>query len=304
LDERLDLVHVHYAVPHALCASLAMDMLAAVGKQIPVVTTLHGTDITLVGRSPAFFPAVRLGIQRSNAVVAVSEWLRQETIRHFRLPNPIHVIHNFVDGDVFQRRDMPALRRRYAKDEERVDMHVSNFRPVKRVGDVARVFAEIAKAMPAKLLMVGDGPERGAAMTLARDLGVMNRTWFLGSQDRVQNLLPLADILLFPSDGESFGLVAAEAMACEAPVIAADRGGIPEVIVHGKTGILCPVGDIGAMAKAAIEILASEEKRREMGAAGRRDVLERFNPEDKVGQYEDLYAGLVSQRAAEPVAVN
>jgi len=302
LDERLDLVHAHYAVPHALCASLAMDMLTAVGRQIPVVTTLHGTDITLVGKAPSFFPAVRLGIQRSDAVVAVSEWLRQETLKHFRLPNHIRVIHNFVDGEVFARKENPRLRRRYAKDNEAIAMHVSNFRPVKRVEDVVRTFSRIAESRPAKLLMIGDGPDRKAAMNLARELDVMNRVWFLGKQDYVQNLLPLADVLLFPSDGESFGLAAAEAMACETPVIATRRGGIAEVVTHGRTGFLCPVGDVDCMAKAAIDILSSPDKRRAMGAEARQDILTRFSPQKIVGQYEELYGSLLGQQSADVAA--
>jgi N-acetyl-alpha-D-glucosaminyl L-malate synthase BshA len=294
LDEKLDLLHVHYAVPHAICASLAMDMLTAVGRQIPVVTTLYGTDITLVGRSPSFFPAVRLGIQRSDAVVAVSNWLREETEKTFRLPKDIKVIHNFIDGEVFKPANRPALRRRYAEDEERIVLHVSNFRPVKRVEDVVRTFERIVKEVPAKLVMVGDGPDREQALHLARELGVMDRTWFLGRQDYVQNILPLGDLLLFPSDGESFGLAAAEAMACEVPVIAANRGGIPEVIRDGVTGFLCPMGDIEAFAKASLEILRSPEKGEAMGAAARKDILERFSPEKIVGQYEGLYQTLTS----------
>ncbi|OPZ10230.1 MAG: D-inositol 3-phosphate glycosyltransferase [candidate division BRC1 bacterium ADurb.BinA364] len=295
LDERLDLVHVHYAVPHALCAALAMEMLMAVGRRIPVVTTLHGTDITLVGISPSFFPAVRLGIMRSDRVVAVSQWLRRKTIEHFQLPNEIEVIYNFVDGEVFKPRGQINRRRKYAEDHEKILAHVSNFRPVKRVLDVVRIFAKIAAAMPAKLLMIGDGPDRNAAIQLARDLGVMDRAWFLGKQEYVQNLLPLGDLLLFPSDGESFGLAAAEAMACESPVIGADCGGLPEVVRHGETGILCPVGDVEGMARAAIELLSSPERLKAMSQAARQDILQRFHPEAVVLQHEELYSSLIGQ---------
>lgn len=297
LDERLDIIHVHYAVPHAICAMLAMEMLSAVGRQIPVVTTLHGTDITLVGRAPSFAPAVRLGITRSDAVVAVSNWLREETLATLRLPNNIKVIHNFVDANVFRPGTTSVPRRRFAADDEKIVMHVSNFRPVKRVRDVVLTFAQIASDMPSKLLMIGDGPDREQAISLAREMGIMNRVWFLGRQDFVQEFLPMADVLLFPSDGESFGLAAAEAMACGVPVIAARRGGIPEVIDDGLTGYLCPVGDTVAMADAAVKLLKDDDLRLKMGDAARQAMLKRFPPSRIVPQYEALYTALMAGNA-------
>ncbi len=305
VDERLDVIHVHYAVPHAICAMLAMEMLTAIGRHIPVVTTLHGTDITLIGRAPGFAPAVRLGIQRSDAVVAVSEWLRKQTISALRLPdNSINVIYNFVDAEVFRPGATSVPRARFAADDEKILMHVSNFRPVKRVLDVIKTFAALVKDVRAKLLMIGDGPDRESALQLARELGVLDRVWFLGKQDYIQEFLPMADVLLFPSDGESFGLAAAEAMACGVPVIAARRGGIPEVVTEGQTGFLCPVGDTEGMAEAARRILADDALHQSMAAAAREDMLRRFPPASIVPQYENLYTILIAKAAAQKGPVN
>lgn len=292
----LDLLHVHYALPHALSAGLAIEMLPP-EQRIPTVTTLHGTDITLVGSNPAFLPVVRMGLARSDAVVSVSHWLAEETRRRFGLcaKGPrCGVIHNFVDPEIY-RPDLPgpAPRSRFAAADEKILCHISNFRPVKRVADVVRVFARVAAERPSRLLMVGDGPDRATAYETARALNVADRVQFLGFQDNVPGLLALSDLLLFPSEYESFGLAVLEALATELPVVCSDGGGLPEVMVQGETGYMCPVGDVDAMARRALEILADPELATRMGRAGRRRALEHFHPDRIVGAYERLYQHLI-----------
>lgn len=254
LKENLDILHVHYAIPHAYAAFMARQILRDQGIEIPVVTTLHGTDITLVGQLPAYKPAVCFSINHSTAVTAVSEALRKETISQFNIKRDIEVIPNFVDIQRYGRGDA-AARARIAPPGVSIVSHVSNFRKVKRIPDVLHVFARIAETCPAKLVLVGDGPERPEAETLARRLGIVEHVLFLGKTSEVERILGISDLFLLPSESESFGLAALEAMASGVPVIASRVGGLPEVINHGVNGFLEPVGDVEAMATHAIQLL-------------------------------------------------
>src|ERR1700723_1377319 len=269
----LDLLHVHYAIPHSVSALLARQMLAAkpMGQKLPFVTTLHGTDITLVGLDRSYLPITRFSIEQSDGVTAVSNYLRNRTISIFDIKNHIEVIYNSVNCDIYKRNlDMAAeMRKEYALSDERVLVHLSNFRPVKRLTDVIEIFDRVHKQVPSKLLLIGDGPDRSVAEWLAVQKGIPAEVLFLGKQDRVQDKLAIADIMLMPSELESFGLAALEAMACEVVPIATRAGGVPEVIEHGKSGYLADVGDVETMARYAIELLNHEQQLREMGKQGR-----------------------------------
>ena len=286
----LDLLHVHYAIPHSVSALLARQMLAANGRKLPFVTTLHGTDITLVGADRSYLPVTRYAIEQSDGVTAISKYLQQRTVQEFEIKRPIQVIYNFVNCDLYRRDEGAAQRRaRYAKPEERVLVHLSNFRPVKRIPDVIEIFDRVQKKIPARLLLMGDGPERSPAEWLVRRKGLQDRVDFLGKQNRVQEMLAIADVLLLPSELESFGLVALEAMACEVPPIATRAGGIPEVIDHGETGFLAEVGDVETMARCAIEILSDEKRLREMGVKARWEAETRFCSSSIIPEYEKFY---------------
>ena len=285
-EYKLDLFHVHYAIPHAITGFLAQQMLGAGAPKL--ITTLHGTDITLVGQDRSFFEITRFGIDRSDGVTAVSEFLRRMTADEFEVKKPIEVIYNFVDLSVYGRA-RHVDRSAYAAEGERILLHVSNFRPVKRVVDVVRIFERVAREVPSVLLMVGEGPERASAQALARRLGLHDRVRFLGRRDRVEELAGIADVFLLPSELESFGLSALEAQACEVPVVGSDAGGLPEVVKHAETGFLLPVGDIEGMAARTIEILKDEEHRRCLGHAGRRRAAALFGSERVVTQYERFY---------------
>jgi N-acetyl-alpha-D-glucosaminyl L-malate synthase BshA len=285
-EHKLELLHVHYAIPFAITGFLAQQMLGAGAPRL--VTTLHGTDITLVGQDRSFFEITRFGIDRSDGVTAVSEFLKRMTVDEFEPRTPIEVIYNFVDLGVYGRA-RPSERSAYAAEDERILLHVSNFRPVKRVVDVVRIFERVAREVPSVLLMVGEGPERASAQALARRLGLQDRVRFLGRRDRVEELAGIADVFLLPSELESFGLSALEAMACEVPVVGSDAGGLPEVVKHAETGFLLPVGDIDGMAARSIEILKDEEHRRCLGQAGRRRAAALFGTDRVVSQYERFY---------------
>lgn len=289
--EKLDILHVHYAIPHAYAAFMARQILADQGIHIPVVTTLHGTDITLVGQLPAYKPAVCFSINRSTAVTAVSESLRAETIREFNIERDIQVVPNFVDVKRYGRGDASA-RSRIAQPDEAIVCHVSNFRKVKRIPDVLRVFEEIRAQRAAKLVMVGDGPERLPAERLAAELGISQDVLFLGKTSNVERILGVSDLFLLPSETESFGLAALEAMASSVPVIASRAGGLPEVVDHGVTGYLEDIGDVSAMAQRALHILSSESTLA-MFSQQALEAAHRFSME-QIGQaYLDLYTSLL-----------
>jgi len=288
----LDLLHVHYAIPHSVSALLARQMLAAKPQKqrLPFVTTLHGTDITLVGLDRSYLPITRFSIQQSDGVTAISKYLRERTMREFDVKNNIEVIYNFVNCDSYCRNAAtPEQRREYAKEDERILVHLSNFRPVKRITDAIEVFYRVRQKIPAKLLMIGDGPDRSRAEWLAVQKGIHNDVLFLGKQDRVAEKLAMADIMLMPSELESFGLAALEAMACEVVPIATRVGGVPEFIEHGKSGFLANVGDVDAMAKFAIDLLSDEARLRETGKASRSVAQSRFCSSKIIPQYEEFY---------------
>jgi N-acetyl-alpha-D-glucosaminyl L-malate synthase BshA len=256
--EKLDLLHVHYAIPHASAAYMAKQILKTHGIHIPVVTTLHGTDITLVGKDPSYEPVVTFSINQSDGVTAVSEDLKQDTYKHFAISKEIEVIPNFIDLDRFKKQKKEHFKKAIAPHGEKLLVHTSNFRKVKRIEDVIRVFSEVRKQIPSKLLLVGDGPERTAMENLSRQLDACDDVRFLGKLDAVEEVLSVCDLFLMPSEKESFGLAALEAMACEVPVISSDAGGIPELNVHGKTGFISKVGDVADMVKHALFILKDE----------------------------------------------
>ena len=298
-SESLDLLHVHYAIPHSVSALLARQMLAARGRRLPFVTTLHGTDITLVGLDRSYLPITRYAIQESDGVTSISQYLRDKTLADFGVTRDIAVVPNFVNCNVYNFIKDEALRDegrlRYAKPGEAILMHLSNFRPVKRVTDVVKTFAKINQQVPAQLLLIGDGPDRSAAEYLAHDLGIHSRIHFLGKQERVNELLPLADFMIMPSEMESFGLAALEAMACKVPTIATRVGGVPELIDDGVTGLLFRVGDVQGMAQGAIELLRDPARLNEMREAGRRTAQKRFCSTLVLPQYVKFYESLLAQ---------
>lgn len=289
LSQGLDLLHVHYAIPHATSAWIAKEMLATQGRKLPVVTTLHGTDITIVGQDHSYHSITRFSIERSDRITSVSQWLKDETVKAFGCENcRVEVIPNFVDPVAFERSHHGDALRKELGGGRPVLMHISNFRPVKRVRDVVRVFAKVRAQRSCTLVMVGDGPERSGAEEEARELGVAADVRFLGRIDDVAPLLAAADLYLFPSESESFGLSALEALASGVPVVAARVGGVPEVVQDGITGALRPLGDIDGMAAAAIELL-EPARWAQVSAAAAADARARFSTADVVQQYERLY---------------
>jgi N-acetyl-alpha-D-glucosaminyl L-malate synthase BshA len=293
----LDLLHVHYAIPHSVSALLARQMLAARGRRLPFVTTLHGTDITLVGLDRSYLPITRYAIQESDGVTSISSYLKDKTIQNFDVTRGIEVVPNFVNCDVYTPINNEAARAeargRLAAPDEANLMHLSNFRPVKRVVDVVKVFAQVVREIPAQLVLVGDGPERSAAEWLARDLHIHEKVHFLGKQERVNELLPLADLLLMPSELESFGLAALEAMACKVPSIATRVGGVPELVDDGVTGLLYAVGDTDAMAQGALSLLGDRARLEAMREAGRKTAQTRFCSTLVVPQYVRYYESVI-----------
>jgi N-acetyl-alpha-D-glucosaminyl L-malate synthase BshA len=286
--QHLDVLHVHYAVPNAVSAVLAREILAPL--PLPVVTTLHGTDVTLVGADPNYLETTRWGITQSDAVTAVSESLRQTTVEQLGIQNDIRVIPNFIDPVRYEQARGGPGARRWAEPGERLLVHISNFRPVKRVIDVVETFRRVYRQIPsARLLMVGDGPERGRVEQHCRENGLCHAITFVGSLPLIEEVLVGADLFLLPSESESFGLAALEAMSCEVPVIASQAGGLPEVVEHGRSGYLCPVGDVDGMAEAALRLLGDEPMRRAFGEAGRRRAVEVFGQDAVVAQYREIY---------------
>jgi N-acetyl-alpha-D-glucosaminyl L-malate synthase BshA len=294
--EKLDVVHAHYAIPHAISAFLAREVL---NKQLTVITTLHGTDITLVGLEPSFLPMLKFSIEQSDGVTAVSRFLREKTMTNYGITKDIQVIPNFVDTEKYRRIRCDDIRGRFAPWGEKVVIHVSNFRAVKRVQDVIRVFGEIRKKVPSKLLLVGDGPDRSACELLVRDLQLQEHVRFLGKQQELVPLLSAADIMLMPSQSESFGLSALEAMACEVPVVSSSVGGLPELQVHGETGYIAEIGDIDRMARYAIELLSNETKHALFRAAARKRAVEHFDVQKIVTQYESYYGECLKEKGVE-----
>ncbi len=287
----LDILHCHYAIPHATSAWIAKEMLQREhGRDIRVITTLHGTDITIVGQDPSFHAITKFSIERSDALTAVSQYLRDETQRAFGCAGcGIEVIHNFIDPETYDRaRYGPALRPQFG-DGRRILMHVSNFRPVKRVGDVVGIYARVAREIPSVLVMVGDGPDRVVAESEARRLGVERDVHFLGKIDAVAPLLAEADLFLLPTQSESFGLSALEALASGAPVVGSRAGGLVEVVTEGVTGVLCAVGDVDGMAAGALGILSDRERWQHMSDAAARDARARFSRDEIVERYEQFY---------------
>jgi N-acetyl-alpha-D-glucosaminyl L-malate synthase BshA len=288
VNHQLDLLHVHYAIPHASAAYMARKIVEAQGRNIPVITTLHGTDITLVGRDKTFAPVVAFSINQSDAITAVSHNLRDETYRSFPIEKEIRVIHNFVDTRRFRKKPIDAFRRVIAPNGEKILMHASNFRKIKRVQDVVRIFEIVQKTIPCKLLFVGDGPERSAAESLGRELDIYEDMRFVGRQEQMEEILAVADLFLLTSEYESFGLAALEAMAAGVPVISTNAGGLPEIAVQGETGFLADVGDIETMSQRAIQILGDNE----VLAGFKANALAHaklFDIQNIVPQYEALY---------------
>jgi len=283
--EKLDVLHVHYAIPHAISAHLAKQILHS---DLKVVTTLHGTDITLVGRDASYLPITKFGIEVSDGVSAVSTWLKNETVKNFDTAKEIDVIPNFVDPSRF-RRSHSAYCQVFGAPDDKLLCHVSNFRPVKRVMDVMQVFARVAREIPSRLIMIGDGPDRSKAEAFAREQDLRDRVYFLGSVPNLEEVVGSADVFLLPSEHESFGMAALEALACEVPVIATRAGGLPEVIDDGETGFLLPVGDVGGMAARAIEILRNDALGAQMGERARRVAIDRFDEEKIVPMYRAMY---------------
>ncbi|MBI3697537.1 MAG: N-acetyl-alpha-D-glucosaminyl L-malate synthase BshA [Acidobacteria bacterium] len=288
----LDLLHVHYAIPHAVSALLARQML---GDRLPFVTTLHGTDITLVGADRSYLPIVKFSIEQSDGVTSISQYLKDRTLRVFETRNEIRVIRNFVNCDQYHHNPDPQARAAYAAPQEKILVHLSNFRPVKRVADAVRVMARVRREIPCKLLMIGDGPDRGPAEHLARELGVEDDVLFLGKQSRIPELLAIADLMLLPSELEAFGLAALEAMACGVPTVATRAGGVPELITDGVDGLLAEVGDIEAMAAHALSLLTDPARYLQVSDAARHTAESRFCTTLVIPQYEEYYREVCSR---------
>lgn len=295
-NEGLDLLHVHYAIPHASSAYLANQILKKKNKNIPFITTLHGTDITLVGKDKMYESVVTFSINESNAITAVSENLKQETLNSFAIEKEIHVIPNFVDIKRFSHSNKDHFRKMLAPNNEKILAHVSNFRKVKRVEDVVYTFDLIRKKIPCKLLMIGDGPERQSMESLCREIGACEDIRFLGKQDKLEEILSITDLFMLPSAYESFGLAALEAMGCQVPVISSNAGGIPEINIHGVTGYLTDVGDVNAMAAYSLELLQDEAKLK-LFKKNALEQAQKFNIDRIVPQYEELYMSLISVEA-------
>ncbi|MDO3679137.1 N-acetyl-alpha-D-glucosaminyl L-malate synthase BshA [Paenibacillus ehimensis] len=299
--EELDLLHVHYAIPHAVCALLAKQM---VGPELKVVTTLHGTDITVLAQDESLSDLIRYAINQSDAVTAVSQDLIQETRQLLGIEKPIDLAYNFVDKRVYYPREVASLRKEFAHPDEKILIHISNFRPVKRVTDVVEIFDRVRKEVPSRLLFVGEGPELSKVLCKVKELGLLDRVTFCGKQDDVAQLLSLADLMLLPSEKESFGLVALEAMACGVPTIASNAGGIPELITHGETGYLADIGDVEQMAAYAIALLKDESLYKKTVDACLYRARYTFCNDLITRQYEELYYRVLGRPVPESIREN
>ncbi len=289
----IDILHVHYAIPHASAAYMAKQILMKQGKRLPVITTLHGTDITLVGRDKTYSPVVTFSMEESDALTAVSENLKEETYRNFSIQKPIDVIYNFIDIKRFNRKPVDAFKKLIAPNGEKIIVHASNFRKLKRIQDVVKVFLEIDKKIPSKLLLIGDGPERPEIEAFTRTCNQCGEIKFLGKQEQIEDILPIADLFLLPSEYESFGLAALEAMAAEVPVISTNAGGLPEININGFSGYMSNVGDINDMSKNAIAILSDSATHLQFKANALAQA-KRFGIDTIVPQYEALYERVIS----------
>ncbi len=292
--EELDILHVHYAIPHAAVAYMAKQILLSHGINIPIVTTLHGTDITLVGSNKSFFPVAEFSINSSDGVTTVSKQLKTRTETTFNIRNDIRVIYNFIDFERFRKTNKDHFKKAIAPNGEKIMVHVSNFRRVKRVQDVIYVYEKVHAKMPCKLMLIGDGPERQKMEELCRKIGLCSEIRFLGKQDAVEELLAVADVFVLPSQNESFGLAALEAMACEVPVVSTNIGGLPEVNIDGKTGYLCDVGDIDAMADRVLSILENEETHQKFRCAAF-EHAKTFDIKNILPVYEDYYKEIIQK---------
>ncbi len=289
LNHDLDLLHVHYAIPHASAAFMAKQIVLKSGRNIPVITTLHGTDITLVGRDKTYEPVVTFSINESDAITAVSQNLKDETYRSFPITKDIEVIENFVDNSRYNKKPIDAFRKVIAPNDEKILIHASNFRKIKRVDDVIEIFANVHSKIPSKLLLVGDGPERRFMEDLVRKLQVQDDVRFLGKQEQIEEILLVSDLFLLPSEYESFGLAAMEAMAANVPVISSDAGGLPEININGKTGFTAAVGDVQTMSDCAIKLLSDDKLLQQFRKNAKAQAM-KFDLQNIVPQYEKLYS--------------
>jgi N-acetyl-alpha-D-glucosaminyl L-malate synthase BshA len=292
-EYHLDLIHAHYAVPHAASANLAKNLLRS--EKLKVITTLHGTDITLVGADKSFYRVVKFSIEESDGVTAVSRYLQGRTIEEFDIKTAIRVIYNFVDTQRCQQKPEQCAKERYAPRGEKILMHASNFRPVKRVSDVVRIFARVREQLPTKLLLVGEGPERLFVQQLVKELKLNSDVFFLGEQDYIEHLLSCADLFILPSEQESFGLVALEAHSCGVPVVGAATGGLPEVVADGETGFLLPVGEIASMAQKSLELLTDLQLYESFRRRARERAVKCFDRQLVIPQYESYYQEILSR---------
>ncbi len=295
--ENLDLVHVHYAIPHATSAYLAKQILRKSKKETKIITTLHGTDITLVGLEPSFLPLVKFSIEESDGVTAVSRFLKEKTITNYNICKDIKVINNFIDTELYKPGMNEQFRKHIAPNGEKVLLHTSNFRLVKRVSDNIRILKEVKKEVPTKLVLVGDGPERSECERLTRELDLTNDVVFLGKQDALQELIIGADLFLMPSQSESFGLSALEAMSCGLPVVSTSVGGLPELLRHNETGFIAEIGDINRMAKYTIDLLTNERKYKLFSQNSRKRAEDKFNKDIIVPQYVKYYEDVLNGKA-------
>lgn len=296
MNHHLDLLHVHYAIPHASTAYLAKQIVGKAGRVVPFITTLHGTDITLVGKDKTYAPVVTFSINESDAITAVSNNLREETYKSFPIEKDIEVIYNFVDVERFKRREpeLQHFRNAIAPSGEKILLHVSNFRKVKRVPDVVKIFRKVREEMPAKLLLVGDGPDRPVIEAMCREMNLCSDIRFVGKQEQLEDVMSISDLFILPSDYESFGLAALEAMAAQVPVISSNAGGLPEVNIHGQTGYLSDVGDVNSMAKHAIDLLKDEKLMATM-RQGALEQAQRFHISNIIPLYEALYEEVINK---------
>lgn len=296
LNNDLDILHVHYAIPHASAAYMAKQILKKKGKDIPVITTLHGTDITLVGKDKTFEPVVTFSINESDAITAVSENLKKETYKNFGVEKEIEVIYNFVDAERFSKKPLDAFKKVLAPNSEKIIAHASNFRKVKRVNDIIKIFYEINKAIPSKLLMVGDGPDRPDAEELCRELNIYDEVRFLGKQQEMEEILAISDLFVLTSEYESFGLSALEAMAAGVPVLSTNAGGLPEINIHGSTGYMANVGDVKELSRLGIDLLKNEQQLTTFKKNAKEHAA-KFSIHHIVPLYEDLYKRFVNESA-------